>query len=60
MGRGDFNALTQAVSTPAMLICLDATSDKASDPNENFVRELIERFTMGLGIYSELDMRAAA
>ena len=39
-GAGDFAALTQAVSTdPAMLIWLDAASDKASDPNENFARE---------------------
>jgi uncharacterized protein (DUF1800 family) len=61
MGGGDFDALTQAVAAdPAMLIWLDAASDKASDPNENFARELMERFTMGIGTYSELDVRAAA
>jgi uncharacterized protein (DUF1800 family) len=61
MGGGEFDALTQAVATdPAMLIWLDAASDKASDPNENFARELMERFTMGIGTYSELDVRAAA
>ncbi len=60
-GGGDFAALTQAVATdPAMLIWLDAASDKASHPNENFARELMERFTMGIGSYSEADVRAAA
>jgi len=61
LGGGDFATLTQAVSTdPAMLIWLDAGSDKAADPNENFARELMERFTMGIGTYSEADVRAAA
>jgi len=60
-GAGTFDALTQAVATdPAMLIWLDAASDKASDPNENFARELMERFTMGIGTYHEADVRAAA
>jgi len=60
-GAGDFQALTQAVAAdPAMLIWLDASSDKASDPNENFARELMERFTMGIGTYTEADVRAAA
>jgi uncharacterized protein (DUF1800 family) len=43
-----------------MLIWLDAASDKKENPNENFARELLERFTMGIGTYSELDVRAAA
>ncbi len=60
-GPGPFDALTQAVATdPAMLIWLDAASDKAADPNENFARELMERFTMGVGTYHEADVRAAA
>ncbi len=60
-GSGNFTALTQAVATdPAMLIWLDAATDKAQDPNENFARELMERFTMGIGTYSEADVRAAA
>jgi uncharacterized protein (DUF1800 family) len=45
---------------PAMLIWLDAASDKATDPNENFARELMERFTMGIGTYHESDVREAA
>jgi uncharacterized protein (DUF1800 family) len=60
-GSGNFTALTQSVATdPAMLIWLDASSDKAADPNENFARELMERFTMGIGTYTEADVRAAA
>jgi uncharacterized protein (DUF1800 family) len=60
-GRGDFGALTQAVAMdPAMLIWLDANSNKASNPNENFARELMERFTMGVGTYTEDDVRAAS
>jgi uncharacterized protein (DUF1800 family) len=60
-GSGDFTQLTQSVAVdPAMLIWLDASSDKASDPNENFARELLERFTMGIGNYTENDVRAAA
>jgi uncharacterized protein (DUF1800 family) len=60
-GQGDFRILTQQVAVdPAMLIWLDAASDKAEDPNENFARELLERFTMGIGTYSEADVLAAA
>ncbi len=60
-GSGDFTALTQAVAQdPAMLIWLDANSNKASNPNENFARELMERFTMGIGTYTQADVRAAS
>ncbi len=60
-GSGDFTALTQAVAQdPAMLIWLDANSNKASNPNENFARELMERFTMGVGTYTQADVRAAS
>jgi uncharacterized protein (DUF1800 family) len=60
-GGGDFTALTQAVAQdPAMLLWLDANSNKASNPNENFARELMERFTMGIGTYSQADVRAAS
>jgi uncharacterized protein (DUF1800 family) len=60
-GSGDFDTLTQAVATdPAMLIWLDANSNKASNPNENFARELMERFTMGIGTYTQADVRAGA
>lgn len=61
MGMGDFEALTLAVSTgPAMLIWLDADQDLATHPNENFARELMELFTLGIGNYTEDDVHAAA
>jgi len=60
-GSASFTDLTQSVAVdPAMLIWLDAASDKAAHPNENFARELLERFTMGIGNYTEADVRAAA
>jgi uncharacterized protein (DUF1800 family) len=60
-GAGNFADLTQAVATdPAMLLWLDAASNKAADPNENFARELMERFAMGIGSYREADVRSAA
>lgn len=61
MGGGDFATLVTAVAEdPAMLIWLDAASDGLPDPNENFARELMERFTMGIGTFSKLNVRAAA
>ena len=43
-----------------MLIWLDASTDKESHPNENFARELMELFTLGIGNYTEDDVREAA
>jgi len=61
LGGGSFETLVQALARdPAMLIWLDARSDVAAHPNENFARELMELFTLGLGNYSEDDVRAAA
>ncbi len=61
MGAGSFASLTQAVAKdPAMLIWLDASTDKKSHPNENFARELMELFTLGIGNYTEDDVRQAA
>ena len=61
LGAGPFDVLTQAVAKdPAMLIWLDTGTDLKGHPNENFARELMERFTMGIGNYSEKDVRAAA
>lgn len=60
-GGGSFEALTQAVAKdPAMLIWLDARSNKKASPNENFGRELLELFTLGVGRYSEADVKEAA
>jgi len=61
MGPGGFDTLTQELSTdPAMLIWLDGGSNQRLAPNENFAREVMERFTMGIGNYSQRDVREAA
>jgi uncharacterized protein (DUF1800 family) len=61
LGAGSFEALTQAVAKdPAMLIWLDSNTNKKGHPNENFARELLELFTLGIGNYSEDDVKEAA
>ena len=52
--------LRQIVRDPAMLIWLDANSNRAGHPNENLARELMELFTLGVGHYSERDVQEAA
>lgn len=61
MGLGNFETLVTAVSKdPAMLVWLDTRSDYKAHPNENFARELMELFTLGIGNYTETDVREAA
>jgi uncharacterized protein (DUF1800 family) len=61
LGLGDFAALANAmVIDPAMLIWLDGQRNTAKAANENLARELMELFTLGVGNYSEPDVRAAA
>ena len=58
---GNFRDLTMAVSThPALLWYLDNTANTAAAPNENFARELMELFTLGVGNYSQADVIASA
>lgn len=58
---GNFGALLSAVARdPAMLVFLDAGQNVKGRPNENFGRELMELFTMGIANYSEQDIREAA
>ena len=45
---------------PAMLVYLDNGENIKKHPNENFGRELLELFTMGVGNYTEPDVREAA
>jgi uncharacterized protein (DUF1800 family) len=45
---------------PAMIYWLDNCENYGAEPNENFGRELLELFSMGLGNYSESDVKAAA
>ncbi len=50
---GDFRALTRKVTTdPAMLVYLDGGTSRQGNPNENYARELLELFTLGVGSYS--------
>jgi uncharacterized protein (DUF1800 family) len=60
-GTGSFRGLMIGVAQgPAMLAFLDAGVNVKGAPNENFAREIMELFTMGVGNYSEKDIREAA
>jgi hypothetical protein len=60
-GTGNFRDLTVAVAQdPAMLTFLDAGVNVKGASNENFAREIMELFTMGVGHYAEKDIREAA
>lgn len=52
--------LVGILTDPAMLVYLDNGENIKSRPNENFGRELLELFTMGVGRYTERDVREAA
>jgi uncharacterized protein (DUF1800 family) len=52
--------LTGILKDPAMLVYLDNGENVKRHPNENFGRELLELFTMGVGNYTERDVREAA
>jgi uncharacterized protein (DUF1800 family) len=57
----DFKQMTKAVARdPAMLIYLDNRSNIRGKPNENWARELMELFTLGIGNYTETDVKEAA
>ncbi|WP_052434302.1 DUF1800 family protein [Streptacidiphilus melanogenes] len=61
LGGGDFGALAQAmVHDPALAVWLDEIGSTKQAPNENLARELMELFTLGVGHYTEQDVRAAA
>ena len=58
---GNFVTLTQAIAIdPAMLVYLDNEQNTKYSPNENFGRELLELFTLGIGHYAESDVLACA
>jgi uncharacterized protein (DUF1800 family) len=58
---GNFRGLAQAMARdPAMLRWLDGNQNRKGAPNENFARELMELFTLGIGNYSEDDVKAGA
>ncbi|HTU23356.1 MAG TPA: DUF1800 domain-containing protein, partial [Gemmataceae bacterium] len=58
---GNFRELLLPIcSDRAMLVWLDGGNSPKEKPNENFGREFLELFTLGLGRYTEKDIRAAA
>ena len=58
---GKFAKLLHGVlRDPAMLYWLDASSNRKGHPNENLARESMELFTLGVGNYSEDDIKEAA
>jgi len=60
-GLGNYEELVQRVSVgPAMLAYLDNDRNVAGSPNENFARELMELFTLGVGHYTETDVTESA
>ena len=57
----NFGDLLVAIAKdPAMLCYLDAGVNVKGAANENFAREVMELFTMGVGNYTEQDVREAA
>jgi uncharacterized protein (DUF1800 family) len=60
-GMGSFrDLLIEVARDPAMLIWLDGRNNTRRLPQENFGREIMELFTMGVGNYTEQDVYAAA
>src|SRR6266851_4626315 len=60
-GFGNFETLLQKVTrNPAMLIWLDNRQNRKGATNENFAREVQELFTVGIGNYTEQDIKEAA
>ncbi len=58
---GHFGDFVKAISKEAaMLQYLNNKQNRKLQPNENFARELMELFTLGLGRYSEMDIKESA
>lgn len=58
---GNVRELTEKITIdPAMLIYLDGNKNRKGAPNENYARELMELFTLGIGNYTETDIQEAA
>ena len=61
LARKPFGELLEAmVRDPALLIWLDAPANRKGHPNENLARELMELFTLGIGHYTESDVKETA
>ena len=60
-GMGSFDDLLIELSRdPAMIMWLDNQDNHGSNINENYGRELLELFSMGVGNYSEDDIKETA
>ena len=60
-GLGDFKLLLHGMSRDtAMLVWLDGNANRKRHPNENFAREIMELFALGVGNYTEKDIQEAA
>ena len=58
---GNLRELTWNVSIdPAMMLYLDNARSDPKHPNENYARELMELFTLGVDHYTETDIRESA
>lgn len=56
-----YDDLVKAVGKdPAMLLYLDNIDSTKTHPNENYARESMELFTLGIGNYTEEDVRQSA
>jgi uncharacterized protein (DUF1800 family) len=58
--RGTGALVRAMLRDPALIIWLDGQKNTRQAPNENLARELMEFFTLGVGNYTEDDVRAAA
>ncbi|MCH8988411.1 MAG: DUF1800 domain-containing protein [Chloroflexi bacterium] len=60
-GLGSFhNILMELSRDPAMVFWLDNKDNHKDAPNENYGRELLELFSMGIGNYTEDDVKSCA
>ena len=58
---GSFRRLIHGIAKdPAMLLYLNNQQNRKKKPNENFARELMELFTLGIGNYTENDIKESA
>jgi uncharacterized protein (DUF1800 family) len=61
LGLGSFTDLAHTmIVDPAMILWLDGNDNKAGEANENLAREFMELFALGVGNYTEDDVREAA
>ena len=61
VGLSDMRTILIELSKdPAMIYWLDNNENRRTEPNENYGRELLELFSMGVGHYSEQDIKMTA